>query len=533
MTSLALFGQEEQYSSLTLADLRAMNPVELGHLRAHFESDFIAFVRWVFLLIRGDEYLWAEPQRCIYEALHGVETGLSTRLIINAPPRFGKTELVEIFWPAWHIVKNPRCCFFVICASDDLVRLNSKTVRDVLGLPEVLYLWPGSRLSSHSKDAGIWMTAAGGYFRAAPVGGQITGFGAGKLGAQYFSGALILGDTLKAQDMRSFLMMGRLNQLFHTTIKNRVNSRWVPIIVEAQRLHDGELSGYLLGGGSGEMWHHARIPAMVIPEEEANARNRYESDWSHGIPLNFELKDGFVWPLKFEEKEYQSEMSNPDVFAAQYLQNPRITQGSFFRVSWFKRYEKCEIFNGLIGTVTREEKTIQIKYMSVFADTAMKTGEHNDFSVFQLWGYGEDDNIYLLDQLRGKWEDPELLAASTRWLRMYEPKVPRRYGWRDITIEDKASGTGLIAWLRREWGTRVIPIQREVDKVSRAHGVSLPMSQGRVWIPQQAPWIPNYVAEFSAFNVEMTHAHDDQVDPTMDAINKMLNKGGRSIIDVL
>jgi predicted phage terminase large subunit-like protein len=58
------------------------------------------------------------------------------------------------------------------------------------------------------------------------------------------------------------------------------------------------------------------------------------------------------------------------------------------------------------------------------------------------------------------------------------------------------------------------------------------IESGLVWIPESAPWTNDFVSECEAFTADDTHAHDDQIDPMVDAINDMLAKK-RSIYDNL
>ena len=90
-----------------------------------------------------------------------------------------------------------------------------------------------------------------------------------------------------------------------------------------------------------------------------------------------------------------------------------------------------------------------------------------------------------------------------------------------MKIEDKASGTGLIQTLKME-GVPVIPIQRSVDKFTRALDVLPQIEAGLVHLPKDAPWMPAYIGEFSVFP---NGKHDDQVDPTLDAISDNLVTG--------
>jgi predicted phage terminase large subunit-like protein len=92
-------------------------------------------------------------------------------------------------------------------------------------------------------------------------------------------------------------------------------------------------------------------------------------------------------------------------------------------------------------------------------------------------------------------------------------------GVRSRKVEDKASGTGLIQAINRLKGWAYIDgIPRDKDKVSRAKSGAPSIKDGKVVLPYGAPWVPDYIAEFSAFTADMTHKHDDQIDPTLDAI---------------
>jgi predicted phage terminase large subunit-like protein len=87
-----------------------------------------------------------------------------------------------------------------------------------------------------------------------------------------------------------------------------------------------------------------------------------------------------------------------------------------------------------------------------------------------------------------------------------------------MKIEDKVSGTGLIQTLKRE-GIPVLPIQRNTDKVTRAMDVAPMIQSGNVLLPQNAPWLADFLAEASVFP---NGAHDDQLDPMFDAISDLL-----------
>ena len=67
-------------------------------------------------------------------------------------------------------------------------------------------------------------------------------------------------------------------------------------------------------------------------------------------------------------------------------------------------------------------------------------------------------------------------------------------------------------------------IQRNIDKVIRAGSGAPQIEAGNVVLPERAEWLADYKLEFSRFTREMSHKHDDQIDPTLDAIATMLTQ---------
>jgi predicted phage terminase large subunit-like protein len=68
----------------------------------------------------------------------------------------------------------------------------------------------------------------------------------------------------------------------------------------------------------------------------------------------------------------------------------------------------------------------------------------------------------------------------------------------------------------------VEPIQRNTDKVFRAMGVVKYFASGYIFLPLDVDWINDYKEEFRKFTPLMTHKHDDQIDPTMDAVEDLI-----------
>ena len=136
----------------------------------------------------------------------------------------------------------------------------------------------------------------------------------------------------------------------------------------------------------------------------------------------------------------------------------------------------------------------------------------------QCWGRAWDGKAVLIDQIRGKWEAPELLVHGRAFWNKHNT-APREHGHlRAMKVEDKVSGTGLIQTLRRE-GIPMIEIPRDKDKYLRALDTAPSIQSGLVQLPQNAPWLSGFIGECGAFP---NGAHDDQIDPMMDAVKDIV-----------
>jgi len=163
-------------------------------------------------------------------------------------------------------------------------------------------------------------------------------------------------------------------------------------------------------------------------------------------------------------------------------------------------------------------------FKCIYGDTAQKTKEHNDFSVFQCWGYSPSKGIILLDQIRGKWEAPDLERnLISFWNKHKTADVTNNFvGARSVKIEDKSSGSSLIQGIAKKTFIPIEGVQKNTDKVFEAVGCIPQIAAGNVWIPVDAGFTNDYLHEFSAFTPLMTHAHDDQIDTSLMAIKDML-----------
>ena len=471
---------------------------ELAAIRQACEADLLTFTAVMFQARMCQPFLVNWHHAKMADELMAVYRGETKNLLITMPPGGTKTELAVIHFMAWCFARSQSCRFLHLSGSKELALLNSETVREIVTLEEFQALWP-RQIKNDSRAKNRWnlefMNRTTGGLYATSSGGQVTGFRAGYI-RPGFSGAIIIDDPLKADDIWSKAKRQAVNRKLTGTIRSRrASSEHTPIIMVMQRLHEDDPAAHALSGDFAAEFKHLEIQA-IIDEGTENERSYWQEKESLESLNDLKQKD-------------------PYTLSAQYQQRPTPAGGAMIKTSWLQQY-----------STPPDVHTV----LFVF-DTAMKTAEINDFSVMSFWGLA-GINVYLLDLLRGKWEVPDLEQEAIGFLESHRPKGPKRPRIRGAVIEDKASGTGLIQGLRRKSALRDIPIiakQRSTDKVSRVNNVLSFIRAGQLWVPEsaeKAPWLSAYLGEIAAFSPGMTHQHDDQVDVTVDALEELLQSCG-------
>ena len=272
-------------------------------------KDLYFFSRYMFYIRKG--YVWQQSphHKIICDKLMQVFRGEIRNLVVNLPPRYSKTELAIVNFISWAFGQYPDCEFIHSSYSSALATNNSSQIRDMVLHDEYKAIFPNLHLKDDSKAKDHWKTTQGGVMYATGAGGTITGFGAGKL-RDGFGGCIALDDPHKADEARSETMRTNVINWFTETIKSRRNDpSKTPIIIIMQRLHENDLSGYLLAGNDDDEWQHLKLPAIQ----------------ADGTAL---------WAQKHSiDKLRQMQIASPYMFAGQYMQEPAPLDGGVFKPS--------------------------------------------------------------------------------------------------------------------------------------------------------------------------------------------------------
>ena len=432
--------------------------------KLELEGSLIEYVKWSFEKKFKTEFVVNHHHITICNTLEKVFRGDIQNLIINMPPRYSKTELAVKCFIEWSMAKVADCRFIHLSYSDTLALDSSSEIREDIKSDWYQHHWP-LKTKSDSDTKKKWHTTSGGGLYATGTLGSITGFGAGRFNQSVFGGAIIIDDPLKPDEAYSDVKRKAANNRLNSTILSRRNNKKVPIIIIMQRLHQEDMSGFCMDGGTSEKFTILSIPAMS-PE---------------GVPL---------WPEKHSIEQLKAmEKADRRMFAGQYMQTPSPEEGTLFKRQYWQFYKRSEL-----------PKSFHSQAQAW--DFSVKEKDSADFTV-GLVGGRVGASKYLLDMTRDKMNFPKQCTAL----------INLSMKWRSATkklVEDKANGSPILDTLKKQV-SGMIPIQPVGDKVFRANAV-LPEVESGCWFlphPDECPWIVDFIEELAVFP---NGKHDDMVD---------------------
>lgn len=491
--------------------------------REKCEADHLFFTRYFFKGRQGIKFKVNWHHHLIADTIEDVIAGRKKNVLITVSPGSSKTEIVVVNLIARGLAINPRARFLHLSGSDSLASLNSGTAREIITSDLYQELWP-LKIADDAKSRKRWNVLvdgqlAGGVY-ATSLGGQITGFRAGHM-TEGFQGAIVIDDPIKPEDAFSRSKLDHANRKLITTVKSRKANPETPIILIMQRLSESDPVGFVLGGSLEGEWHHVRIPAVIDEAYKAGLTPKYQA-----LIQPSETIDGrfSYWPYK-EPISQLLAMERGDgtdqsgarisrhVFTSQYQQAPIALGGNIIKGKFFTRYRVLP----------------KMRFRKMFADTAQKTKEQNDWSVFGEVGLGFDGLAYLIDLIRGKWEAPELQRRAVAFWNKAKARDVEQFGQiRKMKVEDKSSGTGLIQTIKLPpYNIPIEPIERNKDKLTRVMDGLPYIEAGQFAVPEEAPFTNDFITECEAFTADDSHDFDDQVDVMLDAIDDMLQAGNK------
>lgn len=207
---------------------------------------------------------WLEPVLEVYQA---IARGEALRVLLEAPPRHGKTDLT-LAGLAWLLTIDPRRTHAFTTYADALARSKSRKARRIARER-------GVQISDDSASVNEWRTTSEGGMLATGVGGPLTGHGV--------TGVGVIDDPYKNRaEADSRLIRDRVWEWYTDTFYTRLEPG-ASVIVQHTRWHPDDLIGRLVDAGG---YQRLRLPAIAEDPDDPLGRAIGEALWPDRFPVD-------------------------------------------------------------------------------------------------------------------------------------------------------------------------------------------------------------------------------------------------------
>lgn len=523
--------------------------------------------------------------KAVCEHIEASTKGEIRHLLINIPPRCMKSIAVSVALAPWLWIQRPRKEYVdalknappplwtpptppiirdplrgphisLLYASygQHLSLRDSIKARRLIESPWYKNFWPGIRLCTDANTVTKFENTEKGYRLATSVGGALTGEG-----GDY----IVLDDPHNAVEIESDAVREGVIEWWKTSMSTRLNSpKNGRYIVVMQRLHEGDLSGHILGGEDGD-WTHLMLPMEYEPKRHCFIAGTGFHD-PRGVDEDGELLPGMkqgllqdpeviagsplaeregvlLWPERVGEREVGSlkKALGPFAAAGQLQQNPTPKGGGIIKAAWWKKFppegEELEYVKVRRAWDEQAQAYVErevldfplMEYVIACADTAYTEKEENDYSACVVLGVWRDKTdaprVMVMRYWQERLELHKLVARLARTCCL-AGKGKNAVHVDKLLIENKASGKSVAQEIRRLFGTeRWMTETHDVrgDKVARAYSVQAMFADGMVYAPDRG-WAQELIGSTAMFP---KGAHDDAQDALFSGL-RYLRDGG-------
>lgn len=409
------------------------------------------------------------------------------RLMIFAPPRSGKSEIVSRRLPPKILGTYPKSKIMATSYAADLAFKNSRWSRQIIRSAEYKDLYPNVVLNPDRYAVEDWETlyegGEGGEYKCSGIGGGITGRG-------YHYG--IIDDPVKdRKEAESPTVRESVWSWYTSTFYTR-RSLIDPvacILLIMTRWHPDDLAGRLLRQmkeGEGDKWVVVSIPAEA---KEGDLLDRLP-----GAP---------IWPEGgFDTKELKSIRSaiGQYDYAALYQQEPRPAGGEKINRTWFE----------VVDRYPEDMEWVR------FWDLAVSKKETADRVASCAMAKSQDGEYFIRDMIKGTWGWPKTRKIMFTSCRIDGPSVRvgieeagQQLGFIDDIIEDPQFADFSIKGYKVD-GDKLV---RALPWIARAEARKIKLVRGK--------WINDFLDEAEDFT-GMDDPHDDQID-AVSGCYRMIN----------
>ena len=492
------------------------------------EGRLIRFLELAWPNFDSSQFTGGRHLDMIAEHLEAVTYGEIRRLLINVPPRFGKTNLVAVAWPTWTwlLEADPEYPLMgagvrFLCASygANKAQGDGVTARRLIGSEWYQRLW-GKRYAivKDRDNQEQYDTDKGGSRISTGIPESL-----GKGGA-----IRLIDDPHKTDEVESPTVLPGQIKAYDEVWRTRSNDpAYGAEVIIMQRLGEGDLSGHILAENDPALVH------VCLPA-------RYESDRTCVTVIGEEWRerDGeLLWPERFDEgwAISQEKRIGPYAWAGQYQQRPSPRGGGIIRREWWQQFGPDDPFpkdeygrpaRNSDGSVQRL-KFPAFSFVLACLDGAYTAKEQNDPSALVTLGVFSDPEtdmpaVMLVHAWQGRFALNDLVIEVDRQCRQRSVDM--------LLIENKATGISVEQELYRLFAKTPYGVQMlnpgkgdgtAPAKVARAHSMVPVFSEGMVWYPNTS-WAEMVMDQVTIFP---RGTHDDLVDALIHCLRFLRDNG--------
>ena len=510
-----------------------MDDHERTVLREYLEKDFKEFSRFCFKILTGQNLIHVDYYDILFDAIQRLIDQTCTRMIINIPPRAGKTLIISQLLPLFAWVHNPSGQSILTGFNSDVLAESSGYIRTIMSDPDFQLIFPDVVIDNNKKSVERLGTMSAGVLHAIPTTGKMTGKGCGAL-VEGFAGLMSIDDVQKPDDANSPTERNKINNRYSNTLLSRLATETAPLVIIMQRLNGDDLCGYLMKGGSSDEFEWLSIPGIVTKETGTQAwydKQIEQYGYTHVKPILYTLPESEF--RIYEEHEFEGKLQpissfwhirktidtllgllekDPFTFYSQYMGMPVGKGKSAMKSEYVRDYEDVNEFN--------------FQYTFLTADTASTTQTYSDYSVACYWGFTYCKKLVLMDIIIDKWEIPELIPAMRDFWNKHNVFDIQKPTWkpRGFYIEDKSSGLHLNQQFLKDRTVRVVSVPRDGtannDKFSRFLNTIPYFKAGRIILPRNHEHYPYVLRELlGQSQYGSSTGNDDVADNVSDAVS--------------
>lgn len=446
--------------------------------------------------INGDNWHTPPHIELIDELLVKMANRQIFRLIVNIPPRHGKSELISKYFPFWYLGNFPNHNVFLVTYQNKFAEEWGKRIRELL----IEYGEKFFGIKLNPKDASaksLRIQNYGGMLYCVGSAGALTGRGAN---------LIIVDDPIKND--KEAMSQNQRESLWHwfkATLYTRLEPRGALALVTT-RWHEDDLVGRILNSydfdvistpnvfnpnfrANEDLWLLLKLPAIAT-ELDVLGRRVGEPLW----------KERFDVDALAERQKVLGDFW----FSALYQQDPKPITGRIFRREKFRYFvERNNHFELVVsGKGQLEREFLPSEDCTTFAvvDLAIKSSQQSDYTVAIVFAVSKDRRIFVRDVVREKFDSADHLHFLESLFFRWKPRL--------VGIESVQYQASLVQRARR-LGLPIKELRADRDKISRSLPIASMVDAATVFFRRDAPWLEAFETELVEFP---NGKHDDQVD---------------------